>query len=135
MSKLQLSRADVGRLQARLQGMQSRVKNAVAKAERFVEVGLRSAEVGGTAFGLGLLKASQGDVEIVGVPLPLLASLGGHSLGFLGSGNIASHAHAIGDGALAAWSYEQGLKVGAGMKAKTSGDDDVEDDMRSYATE
>jgi len=74
----------------------------------------------GVAFGFGVLQTKVGGIEIVGVPLELLAGVGAHAAAFMGIGGKAgSLLHSAGNGALAAWAVTMGRGVGEHMNAKS----------------
>lgn len=116
---MEISRAQVSDLRERAQRAMARARNMAEKSEAIVATALRTAEVGGAAFGMGVVKGRFGSIELVGVPIDLIASSGLHLLGFFGGDKYADHLHALGDGALASYLTTLGAGVGAGMRSGT----------------
>lgn len=106
------------------------------RGEGYVEQGIRSVEIGTTAFGLGFLQGRYGAIDVLGIPVELLGTFGGHLAGFLElAGKHSWHFHNIADGSLATYAATlgRGLGIAAKKKAdgKVSGD---EEDGRRGAT-
>ena len=111
-----MTKADISRMAKRAEALQTRAKNALKKADHAVNTGIRTAEVGVSAFGFGVLQG-RGGAEIFGVPADLAASLALHAAGFMGVGGVNSpHLHNFGDGALAAYASNMGRGVGSEWK-------------------
>lgn len=112
---MEISRAQVSELREKAQRAMARARNMAEKSEKVIETALRTAEVGGAAFGMGVVKGRFGNIEVVGVPIDLVAASGLHLLGFFGGDRYADHLHALGDGALASYLTTLGTGVGRGM--------------------
>lgn len=100
------------------------IRNRIAamrqKGEAATEKIVRSAEVSGTAFAMGVVQGRTGGIEIVGVPLELLVGGAGLVAGHLGAaGKMSDHLINVGDGALAAWAATMGRGVGVTWRSKT----------------
>lgn len=117
-TSMTVSRPELKRMAARAQALAARAKSAMAKAERAVETGIRSVEVGASAFALGMAEGRFGAIDIVGVPMPLMAAAAAHTMGFLSSDKISDHLHALGDGALASYCASAGFRIGKTWAAK-----------------
>lgn len=91
----------------------SRARGIVEKSEGVIAHAVQTVEVGGGAFACGVAKGRYGSVEVLGLPVDLLAGAGGHLLGFLGGGKYAEHIHNLSDGALASYLTTLGQGVGA----------------------
>ncbi len=102
-----------------VQRMKASSARARKKAGETMETVVRTAEVSGTAFGLGILQARSGDpegIKVAGVNLNLGIGLGAHLFGLLGVGRgMESHLKAVGDGALGVYAFTAGLGVGGDM--------------------
>lgn len=80
---------------------------------------VRTAEVNAAAFALGLVNGkSGGSPKIFGGPLELWVGVAGHVAGFWLGGKTAEHLHNLSDGALACWTYAEGLGAGAAWAKK-----------------
>lgn len=91
----------------------NRIRAIREKGEQVTEQVTRTAVVGGTAFGLGVLQGKTGGIEVVGVPFDLLVGVGAHAAGFMKLGGRSSHQlHNVGDGALALYAGTMGRAVG-----------------------
>lgn len=121
---LQLSRADIARLQTRAKSLEGRMKKVKEKSESAIKTAVRTFEVTGAAFVGGALQGYTYDpakgtagVEVMGVPLDLGLGVAGHMLGFtvLGEGT-AEHAHAMSDGLLACAAATYGRSAGVKLK-------------------
>ena len=105
----------------KLSGLQSKYHHAIEKAHGVVHTAVRTAEVSAAAFGLGVYKGRMEDKyqHVMGVDVGLGSGLLLHVLGFAGiGGEYANHLHSFGDGALAGFLAEQGLKTGKEWQAK-----------------
>lgn len=115
---LQITRADAEKLLKRAQGAGQAIKRARERADEVVGTVVQTTEIGTAAFGFGLVNGRWGGVEVLGVPLDLLAAGGLHVLGFVG---VASdHLHNFGDGALASFATTLGRGVGIEMAQKAA---------------
>lgn len=98
----------------RAESIQARARKVMEKAGDVVKEAVNTVEVGSAAFAFGVIDGKYGGVEIVGVPLPLVSSVALHTLAFMGvGGQLASHMHQFGNGALA--SYLTVMGRGAGL--------------------
>lgn len=127
---IQITKADGKRAMERLASVQNRIAKVKREAEERVEQVVRTFEVAGTAFGVGVLQGRTGGVEVVGIPLELGAGLALEVLGHLDfAGKMSHHLINVGDGALAAYAttlgrgvgQEWGQKSGKPSKTKASG--------------
>jgi hypothetical protein len=104
--------------------IQAKSQNALAKArtiklnaskqiEQATETVVQSLEVGGTAFGFGLVTGRYGGVEVLGVPGDMAAALALHAVAlFVDDEHTAEHLHNFGDGCMAAYLHTLGLGIG-----------------------
>jgi hypothetical protein len=107
----------VRELQEKAQTALARARTAKASASKQIqqatETVLQSLEVGGTAFGFGLVTGRYGGVEFLGVPGDMAAALALHSVAlFVEDEHTAEHLHNFGDGCLAAYTHTLGLGIG-----------------------
>jgi hypothetical protein len=111
-----ISKADIIKMQKRITSLQSRAKNALAEAEGVMEGVVTSMEVGGAAFGLGVLQGRYPDADLWGIPPDLAAALVMHGIALSGAGgDMKSHFQAFGNGALASYLTTIGRGIGVGM--------------------
>lgn len=121
MAGLSISKKDIMKAKRQVENLKRRASKALEQAEDVLKVGVRTAEVGAAAFGLGVLsgKTQGGMPEVVGVPIDLGAGAVLHTLGFLGvGGDLSEHMHNFGDGALASYLVTQGVVVGDAWKKR-----------------
>lgn len=86
-------------------------------AEKLTGQAIRAAEVGGAAFGVGLLNGRFGAVDIMGIPLDLAAGVALHGAAALGlAGKYDEHIENVGNGVLAAYATKLGAGMGAQMR-------------------
>jgi hypothetical protein len=105
------------KLQKRAVSLQASTKRARENAGQVVNHVVRTGEVAGTAFGLGVVQGRTGGMAFFGVPLELGLGVGAHAFALLGVGRGAeTHLAAVGDGALAAYFGTMGRGVGKTMK-------------------
>lgn len=120
--KHQLSGKELKTAGARLHALKNRIEKIKSHTEKVTEKIVRTVEVGGTAFAVGLLNGKTGGVEIMGVPLELGAGLALNVLGYMGAaGKMSDHLGNVGDGALASFAAMEGVKVGLQWKEKSGG--------------
>ncbi len=98
--------------------LKQRVANLREQGQEQLGHVLQTAEVGATAFAFGFMRGKMGDqdgnLDVVGIPASLGASVAMHGLGFLGVfGKHSEHAHNLGDGALSEYAAVQGMRMGA----------------------
>lgn len=102
-----------------LENLKKRVASIRERAEETTERLITTAEVGGSAFAMGVLQGKTGGVEVLGVPLELGLGLGLNAFALLGgAGKQATHLHNVGNGCLAAYATTLGRGVGATWKSK-----------------
>jgi len=119
---IKLSPKEMKTAGARLQSLKNRIEKIKTHTEKVTEKVIRTATVGGTAFGVGLLNGKTGGVEVMGVPLELGAGLALNVLGYMGAaGKMSDHLGNIGDGALASFAAMEGVKVGMQWAQKSAG--------------
>lgn len=111
---LKISQAEAQDLQTRLSGALARVKSVRASATEAVEKTVETLEIGAVAFGLGVVQGRFQGVELLGLPVDLIAALGAHGLAL--AGVAPRHLHAVGDGALASYAVTLGAGIGAKMR-------------------
>ena len=106
----------------RLHSLKRRIEGIKQHTEKTVEKVVRTAEVGGTAFAVGVLNGKTGGVEIMGVPLELGAGIALNVLSYMGAaGKMSDHVGNIGDGALASFATMEGVKIGLQWAQKSGG--------------
>jgi hypothetical protein len=111
--KHSFSAKELKTLPGRLQSMKNRVEKIKAHTEKVTEKIIRTAEVGGTAFAVGVLNGKTGGVEVMGVPLELGAGIALNVLSYMGAaGKMSDHLGNVGDGALSAFATMEGVKIG-----------------------
>jgi hypothetical protein len=106
----------------RYEGLKRRVAGMREEAHKVTKHVIRTAEVGGTAFAIGLVQGRSDGIEVFGLPLELLMG-GGLTIFSLmgGAGEMSDHLAAIGDGAIAAYATTLGRGVGVTMRQKALG--------------
>jgi hypothetical protein len=111
--KYQLTKTELKTAGQRLHSLKRRIEGIKQHTEKTVEKVVRTAEVGGTAFAVGILNGKTGGVEIMGVPLELGAGLALNVLSYMGAaGKMSDHLGNVGDGALASFATMEGVKIG-----------------------
>lgn len=119
--KIQLSSKEMKTAGARLQSLKNRIEKIKSHTEKVTEKIVRTAEVGGTAFAVGVMNGKTGGVELLGVPAELAAGLALNVLGYMGAaGKMSDHLGNIGDGALAAFATMEGAKIGVKWQEKAA---------------
>jgi hypothetical protein len=116
------TKADAKKAITNYQALKNRVAGMREDARKVTKHLVRTAEVGGTAFAIGLVQGRTDGVEVLGVPVELLVG-GGFTLFslFNGAGEYSDHLAAVGDGALAAYATTLGRGVGVTMRQKALG--------------
>lgn len=110
---MKLTKADAARAHERLNSLRNRIARVKADAEATTEKVVRTIEVGGTAFAMGVMQGRTGGLEIFGVPAELLIGIGGCVGGYFdAAGKASDHLLNVGDGALAAYLATLGRGVG-----------------------
>ena len=121
----------VGHMHKALTSATSRLKNMREKGEAITERAVRTVEVTGSAFVLGLVQGAQvfKGGELLGVPLELGAGIAMHGLSLLGfAGKNGDHLANFGYGGLASYANIMGRGIGAqrwgggGVKGSMGGD-------------
>lgn len=112
MAGIQVSKNMLEKLKDSAERAKAKYATAIKKGEEIVESVVHTAEVGAAAFGFGMLDGRYGGVEVVGVPLSLLAGAGLHGAGFFLGGKAAPHMHGFGDGSIAAFAHKLGHGTG-----------------------
>jgi len=89
-------------------------RTVIEKSKQTMDTVVNTTEVGAAAFLFGLAQGKFGGIQIVGVPLDLLAGIGLHIAAFSGVGGKGNqkHLHAFADGALASFFNHLGRDVG-----------------------
>jgi hypothetical protein len=120
--KYQLTKTEMKTAGQRLHSLKRRIEGIKQHTERTVEKVVRTAEVGGTAFAIGVLNGKTGGVEVMGVPLELGAGIALNVLSYMGAaGKMSDHLGNVGDGAIASFATMEGVKVGLQWAAKSGG--------------
>ena len=115
----QVSRSELMKAANRASALQARAKRVMEKAETIVSTVVGTVEVGTGAFVTGMITGKWGNLEVVGVPVELMAGAALHLGGFvLGDKPMASHLHRFGDGAVAGYLSSVGKGIGVAWKAK-----------------
>lgn len=111
---LAVSQKDIINFKQRVDRMTTKAKNIIERSKQTMETVVTTTEVSAASFLFGLAQGKFGGIQIVGVPLDLLAGIGLHIMAFSGVGgkNSQSHMHAFGDGALASFFNHIGRDVG-----------------------
>jgi hypothetical protein len=127
MSGMLITHSDARRAIEQARSASTRLKHLREKGEQVTEQVVRTLEVSGSAFALGVIGGSNvfANGEIFKIPLELFAGLGFHALRLLGlGGKHGEHLSNFGDGGLASYAYTLGRGVGAQHwgTAKTSGE-------------
>lgn len=100
---------------------QTRTAAIAKKGESTVNTIVRTAEVSGAAFALGLAQGKYGVVEVAGVPADLAAGAALHLAAFFGiAGKSGKHLHALADGAMASYFVNLGKGTGIAWKDKAA---------------
>lgn len=113
---------------AKAESMVERANRAIAYAKNIREQSkeqvaqvVTSAEIQGAAFLMGLVDGRWQNPKILGIPAALIVGLALHTAGFAGfGGSRDADLHALGDGALAAYSVGLGNEVGTRMRTRTT---------------
>lgn len=109
----------LARIRGAMVKAQTRTAAIAKKGESTVNTIVRTAEVSGAAFALGMAQGKYGVVEIMGVPADLAAGAGLHLAAFFGiAGKSSKHLHALADGAMASYFVNLGKGVGLSWKDK-----------------
>jgi hypothetical protein len=121
-AKYALTKTEMKSAGQRLHSLKKRIEGIKNHTEKTVEKVIRTAEVSGTAFGIGVLNGKTGGVEIMGVPLELSAGIVLNVLSYMGAaGKMSDHVGNIGDGALASFATMEGVKIGLQWAQKSGG--------------
>lgn len=108
----------------RYESLKNKVANIRKKAEHVTEKFVRTVEVSGAAFAMGVANGRSNDpegVNIGGVPIDLGAGIGLEVLGYLGAaGKHSDHLNNLGDGCLAHYAAVLGRGVGVTWKERGS---------------
>jgi hypothetical protein len=120
MKRHEFSKTELKALPGRLASLKNRIEKVKAHTEKVTEKIVRTAEVGGTAFAVGILNGKTGGVEVMGVPLELGAGVALNILSYMGAaGKMSDHLGNVGDGALASFATMEGVKIGLEWKKKS----------------
>jgi len=99
-----------------IERLKSAVSSARSKADEAVSQVVATAEIGTTAFALGVINGRFAGVEFLGVPLDLWAAGLFHGAGLMGL--QPEHLHNFGNGATASFAVTTGAGVGREMRMK-----------------
>lgn len=122
-----LNKNDIKTLQGRAASISKRIEKVKAHTEKITEKIVRTAEVAGTAFAVGIMYGKTYDeatqrtgIEVMGVPLELGGGLALNVLGYMGAaGKMSDHLGNIGDGMLAAFAVKEGTGIGDDWRKKS----------------
>lgn len=116
---MQITKANAREALNKLETLKKRLHGLQAKAEETTRKVVRTTEVGGAAFAMGLIQGRTGGVEFLGVPLELGAGVGLNIFGMMGiAGEYSEHVQNLGDGCIAAYACTLGKGVGVTMREK-----------------
>jgi hypothetical protein len=119
---LQITKAHAKQAVERYENLKRRIAGMRNDAEKATKQLVRTAEVGGTAFAVGLIQGRTDGVEVFGLPFELLVGGGATVFSLMGgAGDHSHHLAAIGDGAIAAYATTLGRGVGVTMRQKALG--------------
>jgi hypothetical protein len=119
---MNISQSHAKQAMERYDSLKRRIAGMRDNAEKTTKTVIRTAEVGGAAFGIGLIQGRTGGVEVFGVPLELGLGIGLNIFGlFGGAGAYSDHLHNVGDGCIAAYATTLGRGVGTTMRSKSLG--------------
>lgn len=113
--------ASTSQLRKALDSARKRVGKIKEKSEEAIKTTVEAGEVGLSAFGFGYGRGrlgTDGRWQMAGVDVDLMAALGLHVVGFVVDKEYASHAHAFGNGALACYATNLGMRLGSEAKQK-----------------
>lgn len=117
-----LSVRDMKKAATRYEQLKGKIAGIKKKTEHVVEKFVRTTEVSGAAFAMGIANGRSNDpegVSIGGVPIDLGAGLALEVLGYLGAaGKHSDHLNNLGDGCLAHYAAIMGRGVGTTWKEK-----------------
>lgn len=120
-----LSLPQMRKAASRYEQLKNKVAGIRKKAEHVTEKFVRTVEVSGAAFAMGVANGRSNDpegVNIGGVPIDLGAGIGLEILGYLGAaGKHSDHLNNLGDGCLAHYASVLGRGVGVTWKEKSLG--------------
>ena len=101
------------------EGLKRRIAGMREDARKTTKHLVRTAEIGGTAFLVGLTQGRTDGIEVLGAPVELVAGGALTLIALVESGeDYASHLGAVGDGAIAAYLTTLGRGVGVTMRQK-----------------
>jgi hypothetical protein len=110
---LSVSQRDIVNFKQRVDRLSAKAKGVIERSKETMATVVTTTEVGAAAFLFGLAQGKFGGIQIVGVPVDLLAGIGLHIAAFAGVGKGAEkHLHAFADGALASFFNHLGRDVG-----------------------
>lgn len=109
--------SSVGELRDKIQKMKARFSGIREKADHAVDIAFGALEVSAGAAVVGGIDGwNEGkDMDVVGVPVELLAAGGLHAFGFFGGSKHGDHLHNLGNGFLAGAAFKAGRKMGKKM--------------------
>jgi len=113
MSMTKVSPAKYHQMAKRFESIQKKAKKVREVADEKIQHLVRSSEVAVAGFGLGVLRGSKGKTELAGVPTEIVAAGALHLSALFGvGGDLSTHLHSFGDGALAVAAMDLGEIVG-----------------------
>lgn len=118
---LKIGANQLARIRNAMSKAQGRTAAIAKKGESTVNTIVRTAEVSGAAFALGLAQGKYGVIEVMGVPADLGAGAALHLAAFFGiAGKSSKHLHALADGAMASYFVNLGKGTGLAWKDKAA---------------
>lgn len=116
---LAVSQKDIINYKNRVDRLTARAKGIIEKSKQTMDTVVTTTEVSAASFLFGLAQGKFGGIQIVGVPVDLLAGIGLHIMAFSGVGGKKNeqHLHAFADGALASFFNHLGRDVGYAIQS------------------
>ena len=114
---MQLSLRSLEDLQSKYESAKKRVNTIKESAHDAIMTVVQTAEIGSTAFALGIVNGYWSQPEVIGIPVTAGLAALLHTAGFLlDEKSGAEHVHNLGDGAFASYMVTLGVGVGAKMQ-------------------
>jgi len=115
---MQLTVRQLEDIEGKLRSKDSTIKRVKEEAEKAVLQVVRTVEITGTSFGLGVVNGRYSNPSLLGVPVDLLTGIVAHGVAFF---DIApDHMHAVGDGGLASYCASLGVGIGTKMLSESA---------------
>ncbi len=110
---MQVSLKTLEEMDKRVESARNSLKKARADADATVYQVVQTAEVGATAFALGMVNGRWESPMFLGIPVDLAVGLGAHLLAFMDV--MPEHLHNVGDGGLVSYLSSMCMGVGEQM--------------------